>query len=228
MRIISRFALFIAFLFFIGLCVVAIISMLALSWDTAWGAEYEIGWSSVTTDVTGAPLDTIPYYEIYRDGILIAETRDTTATAYSDSTDRSHYHVLACCRGYNCSVPSPSVSARIVDVLPGFTHEMVYDYIAPGELLVIRHPHILDELQITYTDSIESLYWHSYLDFDNSGWIDLSDVAEFGQLWIQSHFTMDWFMFRFGGGDVNIADLLVLGELLHGPAWRRMEFEKWD
>ena len=220
MKTVSRFVLLIAAMFFVGLCMGAIISMLVISWNAAWGAEYTLTWQPSTTGTQ--PI----FYEVYRGINFHAGTYDTTVAVYADS-GRAYYQVRAS-NDYGVSEFTVPVSGRTVDVLPGYSYDTTGVYI-DSDLTVVIHPHARDSILVTRSDTTDSLYWHSFFDLAPAipdGEINLSDVAEFGQLYIASHFSMDWFMFRFGGGDVNIADLLVLGELLHGRGWKRMEYRR--
>lgn len=212
---VNRLALFIAFMFVIGLVVSIIVAMLAFGVSVVRGAEYTLTWPP---SAEGTPPI---FYEVYRGPNFHAGTYDTAVTVCADS-GRAYYKVRAS-NDYGVSGFTASVSGRTVDVLPGYSYDTTGVYI-DSDLTVVIHPHARDSILVTRTETIETIYWHSYLDFDNSEWIDLSDVAEFGQRYIASHFSMDWFMFRFGGGDVNLVDLITLGELLHGEAWREWGF----
>ena len=182
------------------------------------GAEYTLTWQP---SATGAPPI---FYEVFRGPNFHAGTYETSVTVYADS-GRAYFKVRAS-NDYGVSDFTPVVSGRTVDVLPGYACDTTAVYIAPLNLLVVLHPNKLDSLLVTCTDTSERVYWHSYLDFVANGWINLSDVAEFGLRYL-IFLDEDYKIVILSKGDLGLADLLTLGALLnHGPAWRELEFTK--
>ena len=211
----KHIVLCIALMFITGLCV--IVAMLVISWGDAWGAEYTLTWQP---SATGTPPI---FYEVFRGPNFHAGTYDTSIVVYADS-GRAYFKVRAS-NDYGVSEFTPVVSGRTVDVLSGHGSDTTAVYIAPLDLLVVLHPNALDSLEITCTDTSERVYWHSYLDFIANGWINLSDVAVFG-LHCMLFLDRDYKIIVIGDGDVGLTDLVTLGHLIHGPAWREWEFTK--
>lgn len=215
MKLLKSLVLFIALMFIVGLCVIA--AILLISWGDAWGAEYTLTWQPSATGTQ--PI----YYEVFNGPNFHAGTYDTTVTVYADS-GRAFYGVRAS-NDYGVSDFAPVVSGRTVDVLPGYSFDTTAVYIEPAALLVVLHPNTLDSVRITCTDTSERVYWHSYLDFVPSGWINLSDVVMFG-LHYMITLDRDYRVIILSDGDLDIGDLVTLGVLLHGPAWREWSFER--
>jgi len=201
-------------MFIAGLCIIAV--MLVISWSDAWGAEYTLTWQPSATGTQ--PI----FYEVYRGINFHAGTYDTSVTVYADS-NRAYFAVRAS-NDYGVSDFTPVVSGRTVDVLPGYGSETTAVYF-DHDLTVVLHPNKLDSLRVTCTDTYERVYWHSYLDFISNGWINLSDVAVFG-LHYMLFLDRDYKIIILSKGDLGLADLVTLGHLIHGPAWRELEFTK--
>jgi len=186
------------------------------------GAEPFLAWSPVTIDMDGAPLDTVPYYEIYERDTLRTVTYDTFFVVTMASSERLSFRARACIAGRPCSEFSRTVSTRVVSFMPAYAVEDTALYFGEVgvDLLVVLYPHPDDSLFIAYEGGAEFIRWQTFLDFNGDGWLSLSDLARLGLLYILQYTDPGLFMLKSAGGKINLSDIALFGDMYHGSATR--------
>ena len=185
------------------------------------GAELLLTWTPTVTDTTGEPIEGV-YYEIYQDDSLRAVTFDSFLVITVYQPGRLVFRQRACLDGRPCSEYSSAVTARVVSFMPSYATEGRVSYLGDEgiDLLLIMHPHPGDSLFIAYEGGVEFIRWRTYYDFTGDGWLSVSDLGIFGLRFIMSRITTDWNMINMEGGELDMADLVLFGELYHGSAVR--------
>lgn len=183
-------------------------------------AEYYISWQPVTHYADGRPIpsDIILTYEVHRGDGWMATTADSFLDVETPDDDRTYFILNARIESAPPSPPSPELSGRTVRVLPGYGRVYTSVYPEPLHLLAVKHPHPLDSLRI----DDQGVYWWSYLDLNRDKWVNLSDLGLFAVRFVAAHFSPGWGMYRIGG-DLGPADLIVMREIMNGPATRTLE-----
>ena len=187
----------------------------------AHGAEFLLTWTPTVTDTDGAPIEGV-YYEIYEADSLRAVTFDSFLVITVYKPGRIVFRMRACLDGRPCSEYSSAVSARVISFMPDYATEGRVSYLGDEgvDLLLVMHPHPGDSLFIAYEGGVEFIRWRTYYDFTGDGWLSISDLGIFGLRFIMARITTDWNMINMEGGELDMADLVLFGELYHGSAVR--------
>jgi len=126
-------------------------------------------------------------YRIYRDGVLIATTNDTTLIDAAVTVGVRHTYYQIGVRGTEVSKPSKTASGLILDWTQGATDIMESCQWSTDSLtlLLVALPYSRWTINWAYAPGIfERVVGHCDYDFDfNNGKLNLSDFVYFGWYW---------------------------------------------